>query len=240
MNLNHEQIAAIFNEWARQVVADKGSFGIVLDDSGAPPAGYGEACARHFERIANDIIAEPDDGSDEFKAYVHNRLDEMGVPHSVPESEHDKAGCRIGGRLDWVEGVIKQNSVAIAEPESKPEIDYSEMVAALAKPGDEILESLSSDDCHSLHMVIGISGEAGELLDAVKKAVIYRKPLDLANVIEELGDIEFYMEGLRQGLGITRDMCIKANIYKLALGPKARYKGGVYSDKAAQERKDKE
>lgn len=183
MNLNRAQLEAIFNEWARQVVAYKGSFGIVLDDSGAPALGYGEACARHFERIANDIIAEP---------------------------------------------------------ESKPEIDYSEMVAALAKPGDEILESLSSDDCHSLHMVIGISGEAGELLDAVKKAVIYRKPLDLANVIEELGDIEFYMEGLRQGLGITRDMCIKANIYKLALGPKARYKGGVYSDKAAQERKDKE
>ena len=51
-------------------------------------------------------------------------------------------------------------------------------------------------------MVVGVSGEAGELLDAVKKAVIYRKPLDLENVIEELGDLEFYMEGLRQGLEI--------------------------------------
>jgi hypothetical protein len=38
-----------------------------------------------------------------FKDYVHQRLDAMGVPHSVPESEHDKAGCRVGGRLDFVE-----------------------------------------------------------------------------------------------------------------------------------------
>lgn len=41
-----------------------------------------------------------------FKVYVHQRLDAMGVPHSVPESEHDKAGCRVGGRLDWVENAL--------------------------------------------------------------------------------------------------------------------------------------
>lgn len=46
-----------------------------------------------------------------FKAYVHQRLDNMGVPHAIPESEHDKAGCRVSGRLDWVEkklAAIKQ------------------------------------------------------------------------------------------------------------------------------------
>jgi hypothetical protein len=41
-----------------------------------------------------------------FKKYVHDRLDAMGVPHSDPESEHDKAGCRIGGRLDIVENAL--------------------------------------------------------------------------------------------------------------------------------------
>jgi hypothetical protein len=43
-----------------------------------------------------------------FKDYVHQRLDAMGVPHSLPESEHDKAGCRVGGRLDWVEARIEE------------------------------------------------------------------------------------------------------------------------------------
>jgi len=91
-----------------------------------------------------------------------------------------------------------------------------------------------------MHMAIGIAGEAGELLDAIKKYVIYNKPLDLVNVVEELGDLEFYMEGLRQGVDVPRQDVIEANVYKLALGPNARYKGGQYSDKAAQERQDKQ
>ena len=37
-----------------------------------------------------------------FKDYTHGRLDAMGVPHSLPESEHG-----VGGRLDWVEARLK-------------------------------------------------------------------------------------------------------------------------------------
>lgn len=111
---------------------------------------------------------------------------------------------------------------------------HAETVAALTKSGADIQQELTAEDCHMLHMAVGISGEAGELLDAVKKAVIYRKPLDRENVVEELGDLEFYMEGLRQGLGITREETIQANIAKLG----KRY-GEKYSDKAAQERADK-
>jgi hypothetical protein len=36
-----------------------------------------------------------------FKAYVHRRLDEAGVP-ADPDSPHKAEGCRIGGRLDFV------------------------------------------------------------------------------------------------------------------------------------------
>jgi len=118
-------------------------------------------------------------------------------------------------------------------------IKHNEMVAALAKPGADILASLTPNDCHALHMAVGVVGEAGELIDAVKKAVFYRKPLDRENVVEELGDLEFYMEGLRQAYNITREETIAHNIHKLAEGPNARYKGG-YSDAAAQARADKQ
>jgi NTP pyrophosphatase (non-canonical NTP hydrolase) len=114
-------------------------------------------------------------------------------------------------------------------------IDYADMVAKLAKPGEVILATLTPTDCHIWHMATGISGEAGELLDAAKKAVIYRKPLDFDNVIEELGDLEFYMEGLRQALDITREQTLDANKAKLGI----RYLNG-YSDKAAQVRADKQ
>ncbi len=113
-------------------------------------------------------------------------------------------------------------------------IKHDEMVNALAKQGKAILETMTPQQAHLLHMCVGVSGESGELLDAIKKHVIYNKPIDIENVIEELGDLEFYMEGLRQGLGISREETIDANIAKLGV----RYAQG-YSDKAAQERADK-
>ena len=114
-------------------------------------------------------------------------------------------------------------------------IKHNEMVKALAKDGDVIQQELKASDCHNLHMCLGISGEVGELIDAVKKSIFYRKPLDRVNAVEELGDIEFYLEGLRQGLGITREETIEANINKLG----ERYKGFNYSDDAAKARADK-
>lgn len=91
------------------------------------------------------------------------------------------------------------------------------------KPEDEIM-----------HAAIGVAGEGGEILDAVKKMWAYNKELDLTNVIEELGDLEFYMEALRQKLNLSREMILNHNIAKLSV----RYPKG-YSDQAAQERADK-
>ena len=48
---------------------------------------------------------------------------------------------------------------------------------------------------NNLHMYMGVAGELGELLDAIKKNVIYGKPLDTKNVLEECGDIMFYTTG---------------------------------------------
>lgn len=40
--------------------------------------------------------------AEEFKKYVHRKLDEFGVPHD-PDPEHNaKHGCRIEGRLNWL------------------------------------------------------------------------------------------------------------------------------------------
>ena len=112
---------------------------------------------------------------------------------------------------------------------------YEQFVNALVKDGHKIKEELTGDECHIIHMIMGICGEAGELLDAVKKAIIYRKNLDITNVIEELGDIEFYLEGFRQSVGISRDETIKENMDKLS----KRYAKISYTDEAAQTRADK-
>lgn len=114
-------------------------------------------------------------------------------------------------------------------------ITHTDIVKALVKDGAKIKEDLTPEDAHIMHMAIGISGEAGELLDAIKKKVIYRKELDRNNIIEELGDLEFFMEGLRQALNIERQETLEENIRKLSV----RYLNLRYSDQGAIERKDK-
>lgn len=115
------------------------------------------------------------------------------------------------------------------------EQNHATMVKALAKDGAAILASLTPEKCHLNHMATGVATEAGELVDAVKKHVQYEKPLDRENVIEELGDLEFYMEGLRRGAGITREETLEANMKKLG----KRYKDFQYSDQRAHDRADK-
>ena len=115
------------------------------------------------------------------------------------------------------------------------EAQFGTMVTALAKDGALIQAELTPIDADLLHMGVGVSGEAGELLDAIKKATIYRKPLDLENVIEELGDLEFYMERIRQIVGVSREEILKRNVAKLG----KRYSSGKYSNDQAKERADK-
>jgi NTP pyrophosphatase (non-canonical NTP hydrolase) len=112
---------------------------------------------------------------------------------------------------------------------------HTQMVARLTKPGEDILKTLTASTTNLWHLATGVAGEAGELLDAIKKAAIYNKPLDVENVLEEMGDLEFYLEGLRQALGVEREHVLHANYRKLAV----RYQGLIYSDQAAQQRADK-
>lgn len=114
-------------------------------------------------------------------------------------------------------------------------LTYSQFVTKLIKDPEEIKESLTPQKINLLHMVLGISGEAGEILDSIKKYVIYNKPIDLINIIEELGDLLFYIEGIKNELHITEKEILSYNVTKLS----KRYESLSYSDKDAVERKDK-
>jgi hypothetical protein len=73
----------------------------------AEPLSPDEGTAYVLSMCGRDLTEERDaerkraDALEAFKAYVHKRLDDAGVPKD-PESPHKAAGCRIGGRLDHV------------------------------------------------------------------------------------------------------------------------------------------
>lgn len=112
---------------------------------------------------------------------------------------------------------------------------FDKMTLALAKDGGQIKNELTPEQAGMLHMAVGVSTEANELLDAFKKHTIYQKPLDVENVKEELGDLLFYMSNLMQSVGLTFEEILQHNIDKLSV----RYSSGSYSNEQAQERADK-
>jgi NTP pyrophosphatase (non-canonical NTP hydrolase) len=119
---------------------------------------------------------------------------------------------------------------------TETENEHADVVRKSLKPDGFIREDLRPGDCNLLHLAIGICGEAAELADAIKKHVIYRKPLDTANVIEELGDIEYFLEAIRQALDIHRMTTLGDNSRKIL----KRYPGLSYSNESAQLRRDKD
>lgn len=115
------------------------------------------------------------------------------------------------------------------------DLPYNLFVSRLVKPGENILRETTAAQMDLLHMAVGVAGEAGELLDAVKKVVIYKRDIDRENIVEELGDLRFYMQGIMNNIGITDEEIETYNRNKLA----KRYNGLTYSNEAAQARADK-
>jgi len=111
-------------------------------------------------------------------------------------------------------------------------IPYAVFVDKLIKNYPETPEG---NDLRLLHAALGIAGEAGELCDAIKRHVIYEKKLDVDNVVEELGDLLFYMQDLMNQLQVSGSVIVAANYYKL----RERYKKLEYSNEAAVARADK-
>jgi NTP pyrophosphatase (non-canonical NTP hydrolase) len=57
------------------------------------------------------------------------------------------------------------------------------------------LGSAGDDRMYSrlMHAAMGMVTESGEFIDALKKLTIYGKPLDKVNLVEELGDLQWYI-----------------------------------------------
>ncbi|MBO0777230.1 MAG: nucleoside triphosphate pyrophosphohydrolase family protein [Ktedonobacteraceae bacterium] len=64
---------------------------------------------------------------------------------------------------------------------------------------------------------LGLAGEMGEAIDMLKKHLYNRtgKPLDVAKLQEELGDVLWYFSVLLSTLGLTFEEVMAANIAKL-------------------------
>lgn len=83
----------------------------------------------------------------------------------------------------------------------------------------------------TLHALMGICTEAGEMMDQLKKHLIYGKPLDTVNLMEEGGDLHWYEGLLYRAIDKSFGEAMAHNIAKL----RARY-GDKFTEEAALNR----
>ena len=66
-----------------------------------------------------------------------------------------------------------------------------------------------------LHSALGAAGEAGEIANKVKKHIFHRHINERAAIIEEIGDVLWYLADLCTTLGVSLDSVAQGNIAKL-------------------------
>lgn len=84
-----------------------------------------------------------------------------------------------------------------------------------------------------VHGALGMSGETGEVVDIIKKHMVFDKHLDVENLKKELGDVLWYMSVIIHEIDSSFEEIMQMNSDKLD----ARYPNG-FSEQAALERKD--
>lgn len=76
--------------------------------------------------------------------------------------------------------------------------------------------------------VMGLCGEAGEVIDIVKKAQFQGHELDIEHIAEELGDLAWYLAITAAAIGKGLDEIFAANVEKL----RKRYPEGFDSERS--------
>ena len=79
-----------------------------------------------------------------------------------------------------------------------------------------------SDRDMLLNAAMGICGESGEFIDALKKHVYHDHALDRERMLKELGDVLWYVSLAAHALGSSMEEVARMNIDKLS----ARYPEG--------------
>ena len=62
---------------------------------------------------------------------------------------------------------------------------------------------------------IGLTAEAGEVADVIKKHLFHGKPLDLSSLETELGDVLWYLDRTLALIGVSLEHCMWLNDLKL-------------------------
>lgn len=107
-------------------------------------------------------------------------------------------------------------------------MSYREEVLRTANMASDV--SKSSIQRSMTMGALGLSGEAGEVADLIKKIVFHDAAYDREKLVKELGDVRWYFEFILATFGITMEEVEQKNIEKL----RKRFPNGFSAQDAAR------
>lgn len=66
-----------------------------------------------------------------------------------------------------------------------------------------------------IHGIIGAAGETGELVDALTSSLLKQEPIDTVNIVEEVGDVLWYLALILRSVDSSFEEAMEKNIAKL-------------------------
>ena len=121
----------------------------------------------------------------------------------------------------------------VAQTTSPASSDYAELMKRMT----QLEVEQDADVPRLLTAALGISAEAGEFTEVVKKIILQGKPYNEENVFHlkrELGDICWYLAQAFMALDTDFDEILEMNVEKLS----ARYPEGTFDVHKSENRKD--
>lgn len=134
-----------------------------------------------------------------------------------------------------VANLDRENSV-----EESGDIEFYSHGLFVATDTTVVMPEITNSLADPLRIVARLSVYSSHILDAVKKTVMYGKPLADTNYTESVGNFVYCLAEVHCVLGVTRKEAREHNIDKLLTGEKARYKLGKFTNEQAQARADKD
>lgn len=153
-------------------------------------------------------------------------------PKLIPLYECDGKKCFKCGGCGYTTDIrhaknfaqAKHNPLTYIEKQHEiggPINDYQKAALRTASNSDDVA-SLLPEGC------MGLSGEAGECLDILKKYLFQGHELDTEHLAEELGDVAWYLAITAHAIGYSLEEIFAKNIEKL----KKRYPDGFEAERS--------
>lgn len=95
---------------------------------------------------------------------------------------------------------------------------FNRLMDIMVNDGTQLHANISE----AIHATLGLTGEAGEVADLIKKVIFHEKELDKEHLKKEIGDVMWYIHLLCHAFRFDLDEIMQMNIAKLD----ARYPNG--------------